>query len=105
MGREFCQRANGGSGPLWREYTHMFVDLELQQVAQKLGILWQRRDLTHLHKHFTRVDGAVDWKAVMPDFLRQANSPEHWAQFQALFMGRRGAGFPGHEPNRYHYVS
>ena len=33
MGREFCLRVNQGRGPLWPEYTHMFVDEELQAVA------------------------------------------------------------------------
>lgn len=101
MGREFCLRANGGLGPLWPEYTHMFVDEELQHVALKLGVLWQRRDLVHLHRHFMRVSDALDSNAVQrptPEFLKEANSPAHWAKFDALFKSRRDAGFPGHEP-------
>ena len=42
IGREFARRVNQGKGPLWPEYKHMFVDEELQGVAQKLGVLWQR---------------------------------------------------------------
>ena len=101
MGREFCARVNGGRGPLWHEYTHMFVDEELQEVAVKLGVLWQRRDLTHKHNHFTREGDAASWakgNREMPQFLRAANSPEHWRQFSALFQARKAAGFPGHEP-------
>src|SRR5216683_3069212 len=48
LGREFCQRVNGGNGPLWHEYFHMGVDEELQAVAERLGVFWSRRDLTHL---------------------------------------------------------
>lgn len=99
LGREFCQRVNQGRGPLWPDYSHMFEDAELQDVASKLGVLWQRRDLTHLHHHFVRTaDGGVNWGAPPPDFLREANSPEHWKKFQALYQSRRSAGFPGHEP-------
>ncbi len=101
MGREFCERINQGRGPLWPEYTHMFVDDELQSVAQRLGILWQRPDLTHHHQHFARVGDDANWavgRARMPPFLREANSPQHWALFEALFKARREAGFPGHEP-------
>lgn len=101
MGREWCERAHGGSGPLWYEYWHMFVDEDLHNVARKLGVLWQRRDLTHKHNHFCRVENEVDWvkgRAEMPAFLREANSPEHWNKYKALFERRRREGFPGHEP-------
>jgi len=92
MGREFCDRINGGNGPLWHQYSHMFVDSELQEVATRLGILWQRRDLTHYHEHFMRKGEP------MPEFLKAANSQSHWDRFKALFENRRAAGFPGHEP-------
>jgi hypothetical protein len=101
LGREFCERANQGRGPLWYEYTHMFVDEELQNVAIGLGILWQRPDLTHIHHHFCRVGDRVDWargRQAMPEFLREANSLAHWEKFRALFQARRAAGFPGSEP-------
>jgi hypothetical protein len=93
IGREFCQRAYGGNGPLWHEYFHMFVDEELQQVAEKLGVFWQRRDLTQHHAHWGR-DGFTH---AAPDFLREANSGGHWAKFQTLFNARKNAGFPGSE--------
>jgi hypothetical protein len=101
LGREFCERMYGGNGPLFSEYFHMFVDQELWEIATKLGVLWQRRDLTHLHNHFCRVDNAVNWqqgRAKMPEFLREANSPEHWRKYKALFEARKATGFPGHQP-------
>jgi hypothetical protein len=101
LGRDFCHRANQGHGPLWHEYTHMFVDEELQNVAIVLGVLWQRMDLTHLHHQFCRVEDRVDWahgRQVMPEFLREANSPAHWEKFRALFQARKAAGFPGSDP-------
>lgn len=80
-------------------YSHMFVDEELQAVALKLGVLWQRPDLTHFHRHFQR-DGETNnaiGKAP-PPHLVEANSPAHWQYFQRLFKSRQACGFPGHEP-------
>ncbi len=96
MGREFCRRMNGGAGPLWPEYTHCFEDEELQCVAQKLGVFWQRSDLIQYHNQWARESHHM--KAKMPDFLAEANSPQHWARFKSLFEIRKAGGFPGHEP-------
>ncbi len=101
MGREWCQRINQGRGPLWPEYTHMFVDEELQAVALKYGVLWQRPDLTHMHHHFMRECDDVNSPAVtkpIPPHLVEANSPAHWNKFKRLFEERKAAGFPGSEP-------
>lgn len=101
IGREFALRVNGGRGPYWPEYTHMFVDEEIMEVAVKLGVFWQRRDLTHLHHHFMRKSNAIDSPAIakpIPAHLREANSPEHWNKYHALFSKRKREGFPGHEP-------
>jgi hypothetical protein len=101
LGREWCQRINQGKGPLWHEYTHMFSDEELQCVAIKYGVFWQRPDLIHLHHHFQRESPAIDSKAVarpVPAHLVEANSPEHWAKYKKLFEDRKRAGFPGSDP-------
>lgn len=101
IGREFCRRMYRGTGPYCEEYKHMFLDEELQNVASLLGVLWQRPDLAHIHHHFTRVGESVNWahgRQNMPEFLREANSPEHWSRYGGLFRSRRTAGFPGHEP-------
>ncbi len=97
IGREFAKRAYGGKGPLWPEYTHMYVDEELQEVSTKLGVLWQRRDLIQLHKHWGReADGKPGDLKKMPEFLRKAN--EEMGKFKRVFEARKRAGFPGHEP-------
>lgn len=96
LGREFCRRMYGGRGPLFEGYHHMYVDEELQGVAQKLGVLWQRRELTQKHNHWGRKPGAT--KADIPDFLQFANSDPEWEKAKALFESRKAAGFPGHEP-------
>jgi hypothetical protein len=101
LGREFCRRMYGGRGPFFPEYRHMFVDEELQEVAKSLDCLWQRPDLVHLHLHFMRESRALTSNAVAtpaPAHLVEANTREHWDKYKALFLARKGAGFPGHEP-------
>lgn len=96
MGREFCERMYSGTGPLYAGYHHMFADEELQNVAIKLGVLWQRRDLTQKHCHWGRRPDAQ--MKDCPDFLLPVNSPKHWSESKALFGARKAAGFAGHEP-------
>ena len=95
IGREFALRINQGRGPLWPEYFHMYEDEELFHVAQKYGVLWQRRDLIHLHNHWGRARGRAE---DMPEFLKRANSPEEWRKAKELFDRRKAGGFPGSEP-------
>lgn len=96
IGLEFVRRAYDGNGPLWSEYFHMFADEELQAVAAHLGVLWQRRDLIQLHKHWgRRDDGKMAHAHDMPEFLHKANSPAEWDKAQALFRRRAVEGFPG----------
>lgn len=101
IGREFARRVYGGRGPYWPEYRHMFVDEELRAVAIKLDVYWERRDLIHLHRHWGRPrDGeTIAPISRMPEFLTEANSPEHWARYKRIFAERQAAGFPGHEPS------
>jgi hypothetical protein len=108
IGREFARRAYGGKGPLFPGYQHMFVDEELQAVATKLGVLWQRRDLIQLHRHVLRPQTgdvlAVDTTVAAHLYehaphLVKWNTKEHWDESKKLFEERKRAGFPGHEPS------
>jgi len=100
LGREFCKRINQGRGPIWPEYTHQFEDQELRAVAVKRGIYWERPDLIHFHRHWGRPREGERMAPSdrMPEFLKEANSPEHWKKFKKLYYDREAAGFPGHEP-------
>ena len=101
IGREFARRAYGGKGPMFEGYIHMYGDQELQEVAQKLGVFWQRPDLIHQHNHCQRHNphGAIGGDTVnLPGFLAAIYGPLHWQESKALFYSRRAAGFPGHEP-------
>ena len=96
-GREYCRRMYQGQGPLWPEFKHMFVDEHAQCVAQKLGVLWQRRDLTQIHRHWGR--GATEREIVemhpglIPPHLKKWNTAVHWEESQAIFNRLRDGGF------------
>lgn len=92
IGREFALRVNGGTGPFWYEYHHNFVDNELQEVASRLGVFCQMKDLAHKHKNWM-----WDPKPVRPAFLDKAYSRPEWDKALALFTQRKQMGFPGHE--------
>jgi hypothetical protein len=88
LGREWCLRANGGRGPFWPEFTHMFGDECLKRTAEKLGVYWARPDLIHKHNHFQRASDAIDAKAVgrpIPPHLAKWNTRAHWDEMQAIF--------------------
>jgi hypothetical protein len=97
MGREFCRRMYHGSGPMYNGYYHNFADEELQNVAQKLGVFWQRRDLIQEHRHWARPRGDV---RDMPEWAQKINDPRlsDWDKSKALFAVRKAGGFPGSEP-------
>lgn len=92
IGRDFAERINGGRGPYWEQYTHCFLDNEIMEVAKKYGAFWQRLDLTHRHRHWSR-EGKP-----MPGFLSDANSVPHWQKYNQIYMVRRAEGFPGSQP-------
>jgi hypothetical protein len=92
LGREFCRRIYGGKGPLWPDFYHCFADEHLLNVATKLGIYWARPDLMHHHENWARKDGAT-YEKDMPEFLRIANSPEHWKESKAIFDRLKAGGF------------
>ncbi len=88
LGREWCLRANGGRGPFWPEFTHMFGDECLKRTAEKLGVYWSRPDLTHFHKHFQRESDAIDSNAIYrrpPPHLDKWNTKQHWEDMLAIF--------------------
>lgn len=96
MGREWCRRAYQGNGPMFDGYHHFYADEELQEVAIGLGVLWQRRDLIQLHRHWGRKPGGAD-ESDVPEFYRSNVSPD-WGPAGALFRERKAAGFPGSQP-------
>jgi len=92
MGREWCQRAYGGRGPMWGEYFHMFADADLQVVAKKLGLFHQRPDIHQDHRTWKQ-NGTR--KEQRPEHLIKAN--ELWDRDKGIYFAREAADFPGHE--------
>jgi hypothetical protein len=87
MGREWCLRANKGAGPLHPDYFHMHVDEHLQEAAKAQGVLWQRKDIKHEHRHWARENKP------MPAYLAQVNTQRHWDESKALFNRHRASRF------------
>jgi len=87
LGREWCLRAHQGNGPMHHGFFHMHVDEALQELAVRLGVLWQRPDLTHFHEHWM-LKGQP-----MPKFLERANSREHWNESSGLLQRLRDSEF------------
>ncbi len=95
MGREFCRRINGGNGPMREEFHHMHGDEALQCIAEKHGVFWQRPDLTHSHQHYLRPGPSFTG---IPDFMKEPNSPQHWAKSSRIFNELKAANWPGSDP-------
>jgi hypothetical protein len=87
MGREFIERFNGGNGPFRPEYYHFFCDEELKEASELARLLWQRYDLKHLHRHWSRQG------QTRPAYLERAK--DMWATDEAVFRKRKAAGFEG----------
>jgi len=88
LGRGWVGRAYNGHGPLPAGYHHYYMDEELQLVAERLGLLRQRPDLTQRHEHWTR-------RGCGPQTDYQRRNQLHWGADRQLFNERRAAGFPG----------
>jgi hypothetical protein len=92
IGREFARRAYHGGGPLYNGFYHNFADEHLQCIARKLGVFWQRRDLTQEHRHWARLRG--DWRDC-PPWAKAINDPKlsDWDASKALFAKLKAGGF------------
>jgi hypothetical protein len=95
LGREWCRRANGGRGPLWTEFRHMFADEHLQEYAKSLGVFVQRPDLTHHHAHAQREPGSNVTSNTRrpPAHMAQWNTRRHWDESKAIFERLKRGNF------------
>ncbi len=88
IGREFILRTYGGHGPMCELYGHYFADGELMHVAEKLGCLWWRDDVTQYHDHYGRRGEPI------PAHLERWQ--KDYADQNDLYIRRMAAGFPGY---------
>ena len=89
LGREWCERANMGRGPLWPEFYHCWADNFLAETAEAMGLLWWREDLSHRHEHYLRHGRPA------PEHARHAY--DRFDDDQELFVRLKASGFPGSE--------
>ena len=93
MGREWCERAYLGNGPMPDFYHHLYIDEELQEVATRLGVFWQCRDLTQYHNHPVRVN--ADYSVYQTGHLAPLYNPAAWEREKASFRGSQGERVSG----------
>jgi hypothetical protein len=86
LGREFVLRWNGGAGVFCERMFHFFADELLKRQTEACGRLWQRKDLTHFHRHPTRMG------ITPPPYMVEAQ--KRWGQDEAVFREFERAGFP-----------
>jgi len=96
MGREWCTRSYQGRGPMPDMHYHCWADEELQCVAERLGVFWQRRDLCHMHEHWLRDNPNITPDRVVPQSWPIAALD--YVNGRALFEERKRLGFPGSNP-------
>lgn len=87
FGREWIQRSYNGRGPTDDRYYHFYADESLKQVAEKLGVLWMRDDLTQMHKHWS-------WGHTERQDYHKQTSSTWWEIDKAIYMASKAAGFP-----------
>jgi hypothetical protein len=86
LGREFIARWQGGSNVFCERMHHYYADELLCRQTSACGLLWQRKDLTHFHRHPSRT-------GVTPPAYMRANQA-HWAADEAVFREFERQGFP-----------
>ncbi len=86
IGREWVAKAYGGNGPVNGEYAAFYADEELQLVAERAKLLWQRNDLCQFHRHWS-------WGHLKRQDYHERNQ-KIWDTDMALFNVRKARGFP-----------
>lgn len=89
LGPAYVRRGYGGAGAYHEAYHHFGGDHELKIVAEKLGILWQRPELSHFHRHHS-------WGHSPRTTYQAATEKAWWDHDIRLFEERKAAGWPGH---------
>jgi len=87
IGAQYIKTMYGGYGPYYSGYYHYFCDAELQDVAVKNNLFWQRPDLSQFHDHWGRNGSS------RPEHLMAANT-RHTAD-KATYEHRKQHNFPG----------
>ena len=91
IGSSLASRINQGKGPFWGEYNHYFCDRELKEVTERLGVLWQRSEITQHHEHWSWTTGM---RPTHMEMHRQLHEHD-----KKVYLRRKSMDFPGHQPS------
>lgn len=94
LGRAFILETYGGQGPWHEGYKQYFGDVELFEVAKKMGVLWQNPALRHQRAHWSQSGGP----SMKP--YQTANYDRWYEADQAMLKARRYKLFEGAEARR-----
>jgi hypothetical protein len=86
IGKSWGLLHNDGEGPVNGNYYAFYADEELKLVAEKMGLLWMRPDLSQFHLHWS-------WQH-LPRRTYHERNQKRWAEDKAIFEARKKAGFP-----------
>lgn len=89
--KSWIERGYGGKGPVDSRFWHFYGDEALKEVAERLGCLWMRPDLTQFHRHWS-------WNHQPQEKYQDRNATLYWEKDRALFFAEKELGFPGSEP-------
>ena len=89
IGRRFVTEVYNGNGPYCSDYGQYFGDVELYEVARRMGVLWQRTDVVQEFDHWSKPGGPS-----MEDY-QQANFDRWYEKDLATYRARRYKEFPG----------
>lgn len=90
LGRPFIMEAYGGKGPWAEKYRQYFGDVELHDVASRMGVMWKNPQLLHKREHWSRFGGTMQ--------PYQARNFDKWYEKDfAMYRARKYKDFPGSE--------
>lgn len=85
VGKGWITSGYGGEGPVNGNYNAFYADEELKIVAENLGVLWMRDDLTQWHHHWSF--------GALPKQEYHTRNNAKWDADKALFNQRKLEGF------------
>lgn len=91
LGRAWILDMYQGKGPYSEKYRQYFGDVELHDVAQKMGVLWKNPQILHRRDHWARPGGGD----MQPH--QRANFDRWYEKDYAMYRARRHREFPESE--------
>lgn len=89
--RNFILEAYGGQGPYHQKYRQYFGDVELYDIASRMGVLWRRDDVAQKSVHWSQADGPDGTES------QKNNYTWHFENDWGTYRARRFQGYKGHE--------